>query len=77
MTEYYAHTLENRPDDEWQTLDSHLVEVADLAQRFSKEIRPDDNLFADLAKLAGLLHDLGKYRMEFQEYLRKKRQGGR
>ncbi len=76
MTEYYAHTLENRPDDEWQTLDSHLVEVADLAQRFSKEIRPDDNLFADLAKLAGLLHDLGKYRMEFQEYLRKKRQGG-
>jgi CRISPR-associated endonuclease/helicase Cas3 len=76
MTEYYAHSLEDRPEDEWQTLDAHLTEVADLAQGFAKAIRPDDRLFTELAKLTGLLHDLGKYRLEFQEYLRKERQGG-
>lgn len=73
---FYAHSLENLPEDEWQTLDSHLLEVADLAEQFAKAIRPDEKLFAELARLTGLLHDLGKYRMEFQEYLRKQRQGG-
>lgn len=76
MTKYYAHSLEGKLIKEWQTLESHLVDVADLAVKFAKAIRADDKLFAELAILAGLLHDLGKYRMEFQEYLRKERQGG-
>src|SRR3989338_8495472 len=76
MPEYYAHSLENKPEEEWQTLYAHLTEVAAMAEEFAKAIRPNEKLFAELARLAGLLHDLGKYRMEFQEYLRKERQGG-
>lgn len=76
MTKYYAHSLENRRKEEWQELEVHLTEVADLAKKFANAVRPDAKSFAKLAKLAGLLHDLGKYRMEFQEYLRKERQGG-
>ena len=73
---FYAHSLENRPEDEWQMLDDHLTEVSNLAEKFAKVIRPNEKLFAVLARLAGLLHDMGKYRNEFQEYLRKERQSG-
>lgn len=76
MTEYYAHSLNDKPEEYWQKLDVHLVEVADLAEKFAKIVRPDDRLFAELARVAGLLHDLGKYRTEFQKYLKKQRQGG-
>ena len=76
MTKYYAHSLENRPEEEWQELEVHLTEVANLAEKFAKAARPDERLFAELARLTGLLHDIGKYRTEFQEYLRKERQGG-
>src|SRR3989338_6512421 len=61
MLEYYAHSLENKPEEEWQTLDAHLTEVAAMAEEFAKAIRPNEKLFAELARLAGLLHDLGKY----------------
>ncbi len=76
MKKYYAHSLENRPEEEWQELEVHLAEVANLAEEFGKAIRPDEKSFAEIARLTGLLHDLGKYRTEFQEYLRKERQGG-
>ena len=76
MPEYYAHSLENKPEEEWQTLDAHLTEVAAMAEEFAKAIRPNEKLFAELARLAGLFHDLGKYRTEFQEYLKRQRQGG-
>ena len=51
----------------------HLHDVAIATQSFAKAIRPDDTMFADLAAWAGWLHDLGKYRDEFQEYLRGRR----
>jgi CRISPR-associated endonuclease/helicase Cas3 len=76
MPEYYAHSLENKPEEEWQTLDAHLTEVAVLSEEFAKAIQPNEKLFAELARLAGLFHDFGKYRREFQEYLRKERQSG-
>ncbi|MGA4578239.1 CRISPR-associated endonuclease Cas3'' [Limisphaera sp. VF-2] len=54
----------------WQPLADHLRNVAALARRFAEPL----GLAAE-AELAGLLHDLGKYRPEFQAYLRGERAG--
>jgi len=35
--EYFAHSIDGRPTDEWQPLDEHLFEVAGLARRFAEE----------------------------------------
>ena len=71
--EYYAHTAETdtgeRLDQEhWQPLSEHLRNVADKAQKFGEP-------FGLTAKWTGLLHDLGKYRDPFQEYLEGERPG--
>lgn len=44
--------------------------MAKLAEKFAKEARPGDKEFAQAAYAAGLLHDLGKYREEFQRMIR-------
>jgi HD superfamily phosphohydrolase YqeK len=56
-----------------QPLYEHLKNVAVLTQTFAQAAYPDDALFVKSAYLAGLLHDLGKYRIEFQELLAGKR----
>lgn len=73
---YYAHTAEG-PDgkrdpnlEHWQLLKDHLRNTADLAARFAAPLGLEKE-----AVLAGLLHDLGKYRDEFQAYLRGERSG--
>jgi CRISPR-associated endonuclease/helicase Cas3 len=71
---YYAHTAEladgtRDPDTRhWQLLCDHLRKVAKLAKQFAAPLG-----LAEEAELAGLLHDLGKYRDEFQAYLRGER----
>ncbi len=45
----------------------HLSDVAELAEKFIREANPQ---LAESSRWAGLLHDLGKYRQEFQDYLR-------
>jgi len=62
--EYYAHSLEGRPQKDWQKLDEHLRNVAKLARQFAE-------LFGggDWAYIAGLLHDIGKCSPEFQNML--------
>jgi CRISPR-associated endonuclease/helicase Cas3 len=57
-----------------QPLREHLRNVAALARTFAEEACPGNGLFAETAYLAGLLHDMGKYRVEFQERLLGKRQ---
>jgi CRISPR-associated endonuclease/helicase Cas3 len=47
------------------TLDEHLRMVAKLASEYADEFRA-----GDWAYLAGLWHDLGKYRTRFQNYIR-------
>lgn len=68
---FFAHSLGNDSDESrWQSLAEHLVSVARIAQRFASEAKPGDDEFAQAARSAGLLHDFGKYRPEFQAMLR-------
>lgn len=65
---YFAHT-ENTAGLP-HILSKHLRSVGDLACRFAEESNSD---LSDAAYWAGVLHDLGKYRDEFQQYLRAER----
>ena len=60
--EFYAHSLEGKPPDDWQKLEDHLKNVAELARKFADVFGA-----GDWGYLAGLWHDLGKYSREFQE----------
>jgi CRISPR-associated endonuclease/helicase Cas3 len=76
---YYAHShpSEPLPGEKWQKLAPHLRGVAERAAKFAAEtIREVGMQFIDAARAAGLLHDLGKYRPEFQELLRDLRAKG-
>jgi CRISPR-associated endonuclease/helicase Cas3 len=57
--------LEGRPESEWQSLQAHLNGVAERAARFA-----DSFGAGEWGRLAGLWHDLGKFRPEFQARLR-------
>jgi len=61
---YYAHSLPGRPKEEWQCLEEHLRNVAELARSFADQFGA-----GELGYLAGLWHDLGKYQREFQKKL--------
>ena len=70
---YYAHTAETKTgerlgQEHWQPLSEHLRNVANMAREFGEPFGP-------AAKWAGLLHDLGKYRKPFQQYLAGERSG--
>lgn len=60
----YAHSLLNRPEQDWQALEEHLASVGDMAEKFAGSFAPG------WGKLAGLWHDAGKYQTAFQSYLR-------
>lgn len=63
---FFAHTRPGRPVEEWEPLETHLKEVAHAAAAFASAFGA-----SDWGLLAGLWHDLGKYRDSFQQYLRK------
>ena len=69
--DYYAHSGDKSDFSDWQPLRDHLHEVAKLARHFAEAACPNDPVLADAAFAAGLLHDLGKYRVEFQQMIRK------
>jgi len=69
---YYAHTADDdqgnplpESSGQWQLLAEHLRKVSELAAKFAAPFGAEDE-----ARLAGLLHDLGKYQPDFQRYLR-------
>ncbi len=71
---YYAHTAEDSAGNrlpessgKWQLLAEHLRNVAELAAKFASPMGPEAEAEA---RLAGLLHDLGKYAGRFQARLR-------
>lgn len=70
--EFFAHTHESQPQpgDRWQLLSAHLLQVAILAKQNASRISTAESSLVQSAWLAGLLHDLGKYRPEFQQMLR-------
>lgn len=65
---YYAHTREGAPESEWQPLAHHLQQSASIAAEMGA-----DAGISEIAYLAGLLHDIGKYSDAFQERLRGKK----
>lgn len=61
---YFGHSKEGADKSEWQCLKDHLVNTANLAADFGR-----DAGIAELARVAGLLHDIGKYSEAFQSRL--------
>lgn len=63
MTSYFAHCNPSAPIESQRlhSLTAHLSKVAALASKFAEPIGPD------FAYVAGLWHDLGKFRKAFQE----------
>ncbi|WP_010174191.1 CRISPR-associated helicase/endonuclease Cas3 [Bacillus coahuilensis] len=59
---YIAHIRES--DGEIQTVRNHLVEVKELAENMGEKLG-----VKHIAGLAGMLHDVGKYSGEFQNYI--------
>jgi len=71
--DYYAHTGsdESPQRSDWQPLRGHLTAVARLAKDRARDALGDRaGCLKDAAYAAGLLHDLGKYRPGFQDYLK-------
>lgn len=63
-TEYYGHSLKDKDKSEWQLLKTHLSDTARLAKQFGEDAK-----VGDLAYVAGLFHDIGKYSKAFQKRL--------
>ena len=64
QSKWFAHSG-NRPDKtDWQSIQSHLLQVAHLASERAYVFDAKD-----FGYLIGLLHDLGKYTPEFQRRL--------
>jgi CRISPR-associated endonuclease/helicase Cas3 len=68
MDVIFAHSIAGRPQSFWEPLAEHLDIVGQLAAWFCQPFGS-----ADWGRLAGLWHDMGKYRAEFQARIR----GGR
>jgi CRISPR-associated endonuclease/helicase Cas3 len=63
--QFYAHSKDDVDESQWQLLIDHLRETAELAFQLG-----EDAGVSELARTAGMLHDLGKYSKEFQARLR-------
>lgn len=68
---FLAHTENEKGEP--HLLRDHLARVGDLASELAAAANP---YLEEAARWTGLLHDLGKYREAFQEYLVGNREGG-
>ncbi len=62
--QYYAHSKEGLDKTEWQLLKEHLDNTSVLAVELGR-----DAGISELARVAALLHDVGKYSQAFQKRL--------
>lgn len=60
---FIAHR--RKSDGKTQSVMDHLLEVAKLSRQLAQKLG-----VPDLGELLGLLHDFGKYSMEFQDYIK-------
>ncbi|HEY0199389.1 MAG TPA: CRISPR-associated endonuclease Cas3'' [Rhodanobacter sp.] len=60
-TAFFAHSTDRNDKSNWQPLYEHLTRVGELAANHAEQFGAPL-----LARLAGVLHDLGKYTREFQ-----------
>ena len=72
MEKVYAHSVPDRPAEEWESLAAHLAAVAEQAAVFGAAFG-----WATAARAAGLLHDIGKCSGQFQAYIRRPHAPGR
>ncbi len=63
MTAYYAHTNGTNKAD-WQSVEQHLLSTAELSRGFASTFGG-----GEYGCSVGLLHDLGKFSVEFQQRL--------
>ena len=61
---FFAHSLEGRDRDAWQSLRAHLQAVSLLTASRAEKFGA-----GRLGAVIGLLHDLGKYARAFQDYI--------
>jgi CRISPR-associated endonuclease/helicase Cas3 len=61
---FFAHSLQGEERGKWQSLPEHLRAVSDLTAQRAQKFGA-----ARLGAVVGLLHDLGKYSREFQDYI--------
>ena len=61
---YYAHSA-RASDGEWHRLSDHLEATGQMAARFLAGVG-----WQDVGQAVGLLHDMGKYTVEFQDRLK-------
>ncbi|MBS4024468.1 MAG: CRISPR-associated helicase Cas3' [Clostridia bacterium] len=60
---YYAHSSENA-EKSWQTIVEHLENTAKIAGEYASEFNAEE-----FGYICGMLHDLGKYSLKFQQKL--------
>lgn len=71
MPEAYAHSVPGAPVGRWEKLRDHHDAVGALAAELGKCLG-----WAEVARLAGRLHDIGKLSPEFQAYIAGERPSG-
>lgn len=72
----HSHTSQPQAGDKWHLLAEHLHGVAGLAQQYAEGVAGQPSKFGEAVRIAGLLHDVGKYRTEFQQMIRRLRPKG-
>lgn len=67
----FAHSLPGKPQTTWERLGEHHAAVGDRAHAFAAQFG-----WAELGRVAGGLHDIGKCAEVFQAYIKGRRERG-